>query len=182
MTPSPIFTFEEYLTWVKSQPPPKPYISRNKPKPDHVWFQLPKAETETCLRIFCNFIIESLEGAPDSDKELAHLLVLAKTLSRVSRSPPISIAFIVPQAAGKSLLLCALFELDGLSLTGSEGRACTSAVIKHEFYEESEDGENRVHGLVKFLDAPKLTAMFSELCRHYYNYHHAGEDSDDEDE
>jgi|TARA_R110002003_G_scaffold40_13_gene2772 hypothetical protein len=182
MGPPQVFTFEQFVTWLRTQPGPQPYKSALEGKPDHPWFRLPRLEIDDNLVDFSAVVTKCLKGSPASDKELSHILAMAKVIAQVRHRPPISVAFIGPQAAGKSLLLCALFDLDGLSLTDSDGRACTSAVIRHMKYDESEDGADKFHGLIKFLDAKKLEAMFRELCRHYYNYHHANEDSDDENE
>ncbi|KAF1847434.1 uncharacterized protein K460DRAFT_306593 [Cucurbitaria berberidis CBS 394.84] len=159
-------TLERFLEWLKTQPPLKPYDAATEDPPDHPWFRLPKATIDEGLKDFSLLVVHCLKDAPRDDKELQHVLQTAKSLAQVPLGPPVAVAFVGPQGAGKSLLLCAIFDSDGLSLTGADGKACTSS---------------KYFGEIQFLDAKRLEAMFDELCRHYYFYHHADDDSDDED-
>jgi hypothetical protein len=77
--------------------------------------------------------------------------------------------------------MCALFDLDGISPTDLNGRACTSTPIRYTHYEEGRDNPKKVHGNIKFLRAKELELMFKELCRHYYNFYHADDDEGEGD-
>ncbi|CAO2651542.1 Nn.00g041120.m01.CDS01 [Neocucurbitaria sp. VM-36] len=178
----PVLTLECFLELLKTQSAPRPYDAATEDPPDHPWFRLPKDDIDKLLKDFSLLVVDCLKEAPRNDKELQHIYQIAKSLAQVNRSPPVAVAFVGPQGAGKSLLLCALFDCNAVSLTGAEGKACTSSAIRYLNYTKSEDGTKKYFGEIQFLDAKKLGAMFDELCRHYYFYHHADEDSDDEDE
>ncbi|KZM22265.1 hypothetical protein ST47_g6610 [Ascochyta rabiei] len=166
--------FPAFLSTLKSLSRYNPEVER---KPNHVWYRLDKVRIDNLLRAFSLIIIQMLHGSPDKDQELQHLLRTASGLANVLRSPVITVALIGAQGAGKSLSLNALFDCDGLSLTGADGAACTSSITRYAYY----SGKYKFAAEIKFLDAEKREALLKEHARSYYHYQHADEDSDDED-
>ncbi|KAF2126021.1 hypothetical protein P153DRAFT_408019 [Dothidotthia symphoricarpi CBS 119687] len=150
------------------------------PDPLLTFDDLDKTTIDVLLKKLSDLIINLLTGAPKSDRELQHLLRTASTLSYVLRSPAIKVALLGAQGAGKSLIINALFDLDGLSLTSAEGAACTSSITRYVQAPIS-NGETRYFGEIKFLTAAKREALLKEHARSYYYYHNADDDSDDED-
>ncbi|KAJ4346030.1 hypothetical protein N0V95_005763 [Ascochyta clinopodiicola] len=170
-------TLEQFPAFLSTQKSLSRYNPGLERKPNHVWYRLDKDRIDDLLKAFSSITIQMLHGSPDDDKELQHLYRTATDLSNVLRSPPIRIALIGAQGAGKSLSLNALFDCDGLSLTGADGAACTSSITRYSHY----SGKYRFAAEIKFLGAGKREAMLTEHARNYYHYQHADEDSDEED-
>jgi hypothetical protein len=181
MAPVAITTLDEFLAWLKPQPASRPYDSNTEDMPDHDLFRLPRVTIDGELEAYAQLIIVCLEGSPPDDKELGHIVKTARATSKVTQRPPKFFFFIGPQNAGKSQLICALFDLDGISPTDLNGRACTSTPIRSTHYEEGRGNPKKVHGNIKFLRAKELELMFKELSRHYYNFYHANDDEDEGD-
>lgn len=118
-----------------------------------------------------------LKAAPGDDKELIHLRDTAERLTRVTHSAPIRVALIGAQGAGKSLLINAIFDLDGVSLTGADGGACTASVVRYLYYPGA--GGNFL-AEIKFLDYAKRKTMMQDHAKAYDDYHNDEEDSEDE--
>lgn len=110
------------------------------------------------------------------DKEIQHIVITATKLEQVERASIITIALIGAQGTGKSLLINALFDCPGLSLTGAKGFACTSAIVKYAY-----GSGDKYSAEVQFLDAKKLEGMIEEHIRSHVGYHNDLDDSDDED-
>jgi hypothetical protein len=127
--------------------------------------------------------VENVRGEePIDDAELQHILRSAEDLCEIRRSMPMRVALIGPQGAGKSLLINALFDCDGLSLTGADGKACTSSTVKYMQYDQKNGKDYQSFiAEIRFLDARKLDDMLEEHARAYFHYLYAEEDSDDED-
>ncbi|KAF9691614.1 hypothetical protein EKO04_010401 [Ascochyta lentis] len=175
---SNIITLEQFPAYLSTQKNLSRYDPTSEKKPNHVWYRLDKPRINELLKTFSLAVIELLNGSPDGDHELQHLLRSATGLANVVRSPAVKVALIGAQGAGKSLSLNALFDCDGLSLTGADGAACTSSITRYAHY----SGEFRFAAEIKFLNAGKREALLKEHARSYYHYQHADEDSDDEDE
>ncbi|KAH5398437.1 hypothetical protein HBI67_215240 [Parastagonospora nodorum] len=179
---SAIIPFEEFSTYLNTQKGLTRYNSKDEKRPDHPWFSLPKAEIDRLLKEFAQLIGDLLRGSPHNDKELQHLDRTANQLAHVARSPAVKVALLGAQGAGKSLMINALFDCDGLSLTGADGAACTSSITRYAAYPETQPGEyTKFFAEIKFLSAEKREALLQEHARSYYHYQHAEEDSDDED-
>lgn len=161
----------------------KPYDSSIEKRVDHLWLGVDHAGILELLREMSNEVSEVMVGLPESDSELKHLRTVVQALPRIQHSPPTRIALVGAQGAGKSLLINALFDIDGLSLTGADGGACTSAIIQYTSYAsgQNEHGkkEDKFFAAVHFLDAVKREEMLKEHARSYYHYYE-DDDSDDE--
>ncbi|KAE8863540.1 hypothetical protein PTNB73_06747 [Pyrenophora teres f. teres] len=150
-------------------------------KPDHAWWKLDKSRIDDLLKEFARLVLHLLQGSPTIDKELQYLLRTAPDLSRVSRSAPIRVALLGAQGAGKSLTINAIFDRDGLSLTGAEGAACTSSITKYVNYPKSSTGNDKFFAEIKFFTRDKRQELLQEHARSYFFYHNADGESDTED-
>jgi hypothetical protein len=174
---SDVISLEQFPAYLSTQKTLSRYDPASEKKPNHVWFRMDRAKIDELLRSFSHSIVDMLNGSPADDKELQHLFRTATELANVVRSPPIKVALIGAQGAGKSLSLNALFDCDGLSLTGADGAACTSSITRYVHY----SGEFRFSAEIKFLSAAKREALLKEHARNYFHYQHADVDSDNED-
>lgn len=127
---STIIPFEEFSTYLNTQKGLTRYNSKKETKPDHPWFSLPKAEIDRLSKEFAQLVGDMLRGSPQSDKDLQHLARTPNQLAHIARSPAVKVAQLGAQGAGKSLMMNALFDCDGLSLTGADGAACTSSITR----------------------------------------------------
>lgn len=127
----PILTFNEFMAYVQTRRTVPRYDANSEKKPDHDWWRLDKIGIDSLLKAFAQLITERLKGSPDNDKELQHLLRTVAELSHVLRSATVKAALLGAQGAGKSLTINAIFDCDGLSLTGAEGAACTSSITRY---------------------------------------------------
>ena len=178
---SGILSLEEFPAYLNTQKSLSRYDPKTERKPNHPWYQLDKARIDGLLKEFAQAIIDLLKGSPSDDKELQHLIRNANELANVLRTPAIKVALLGAQGAGKSLSTNAIFNCDGLSLTGADGAACTSSVTRYIDYPTGGSGNNRFFAEIKFLNAEKREALLQEHARSYYQYQHADEDSDEED-
>lgn len=159
------------------------YDSAREDRFPHIWLDVNKTEVSKDLKEIGDLIVKAIPEVPKGDTELNFALRGAESLHQIPRSEPVKVAFIGPQGAGKSLALNALFDRDGLSLTGDDGHACTSVMIKylpHDRNTASEHVQSYI-AKIKFFDAVKLEQMIAEHARAYFHYQHFDEDSDDED-
>ncbi|CBX97359.1 hypothetical protein LEMA_P104900.1 [Plenodomus lingam JN3] len=182
MEPSPLMTFDEFAACEEARKTLLRYDSELEPKPQHPYYQMEKERIDTLLKEFGLPITGVLRGAPLDDKDLQHVLRTAEALSHVLRSKPLKIALVGAQGAGKSLLINATFEITGLSLTGADGAACTSSITRYAYYPPSANARTKLHAEIKFLRREKRNAMLKEHARHYYAYHHADIESDDDED
>lgn len=178
---SGILSLEEFPAYLNTQKGLSRYNSRLERRPGHPWYQLDKTRIDGLLKNFAQEVIDHLKDSPADDKELQHLIRTANTLANVLRSPAIKIALVGAQGAGKSLSTNAIFDCDGLSLTGADGSACTSSITRYVDYPQRSGVSPQFFAEIKFLDAKKREALLEEHARSYYQYHHADEDSDEED-
>jgi hypothetical protein len=177
-----IISFDDFPTYLNTQKGLTRYNAKDEKKPDHPWFGLHKSEIDCLLKEFAQLVSNLLRGSPQDDRELQHVLRTVTDLAHVSRSPALKVALIGAQGSGKSLMINALFDCNGLSLTGADGAACTSSITRYAAYPESQNGENtKFFAEIQFLSAEKREALLQEHARSYYHYQHADEDSDDED-
>jgi hypothetical protein len=165
--------FQEQKDRVK--PAPR-YDAAVEVKTPHPWWDLDKDGIQTILKNISEKVASSTNGTTSLDRELQHVMNTATKLERVERATNIKVALIGAQGAGKSLLINALFDCPGLSLTGAKGWACTSAIVKYAYG----PGPNFT-AEVQFLNAKMREAMVDEHIRSYVHYHNDLEDSDDED-
>lgn len=174
---SDIISLERFPAYLSTQKTLLRYDPSLEKKPNHVWYRMDKGKIDELLKTFSESIVNMLIGSPTDDRELQHLFRTATELANVIRSPPVKVALLGAQGAGKSLSLNALFDCDGLSLTGADGAACTSSVTRYVHY----SGEYRFSAEIKFLGVEKREALLKEHARNYFHYQHADVDSDDED-
>jgi hypothetical protein len=177
----PVIGFEQFLEYVQSRRVVSRYNSGEEKKPDLPWWNLDKAGIDSLLKAFAQLITELLKGSPDTDKELQYLLRTAIELTHVLRSAAVKVALIGAQGAGKSLAINAIFDCDGLSLTGAEGAACTSSITRYVQYPKSTTGEDKYFAEIKFFTREEREALLQEHARSYFFYHNADDDSDDEE-
>jgi hypothetical protein len=143
----------------------------------HPYWNLDRSAMDKILFEISALAKAKLMTVPEEDKELTHLRDAAERITKISRKSPIRVALLGAQGAGKSLLINALFDLDGLSLTGADGGACTASVVRYVYY----PGDNgKFLAEIKFLDSKKMAAMLQEHAKSYYDYHNDDDDSDDE--
>lgn len=178
---SNILSLEEFPAYLATQKHLSRYNPRTEAKPNHLWYSLDKSRIDHLLKEFAQAVVDLLKGSPNDDKELQHLIRNAQKLANVLRSPAVKIALLGAQGAGKSLITNAIFDCDGLSLTGADGAACTSSVTRYVSYPRSGNGAHRFFAEIKFLNAEKRETLLQEHARSYYQYQHADEDSDEED-
>ena len=133
------------------------------------------------MKEFKHAVIDCLKGSPEDDKELQHLIRNADKVANVHRSPPIEVALIGAQGAGKSRCLNAIFDCDDLSPTGAGGAVCTRAVTKYVDYASGANSNARFIAEIRFLNPAKREALLEEHAHSYYQYQHADEDFDDDD-
>jgi len=141
--------------------------------PDHLWFKLPKKEIHGILEEISRLVQNACIHIPESDRELRHIHDTARTLKHLNRSPAIKVALLGAQGAGKSLLINALFDYDHLSLTGADGAACTSSIVRyaHYRYADKTDHQRNFCGEISFLSRDKREEMIQEHVRSYAHYH-----------
>lgn len=180
---SSLLTPGEFPDYLKAHSSMPKYDSAKEDRFPHPWLEVDRPEIDKGLKDISALVVKIISEIPKDDIELSHILRAAESLPQVPRSDPVKVAFIGPQGAGKSLGLNALFDRDGLSLTGADGQACTSAIIKYEPYGRDTTIENMQSYIahIKFFDAVKLEQMIAEHARAYFHYQHFDEDSDDED-
>jgi hypothetical protein len=179
---SGIVSFDDFPAFLSAQKSLVRYNSVLEAKPDHDWYSLKKTEIDSQLKDLAQHIGDLLKGAPQGDKELQHLLRTSSELSHVSLSPAIKVALLGAQGAGKSLMINAIFDCDGLSLTGADGAACTSSITRYVAFPETQFGDNtKFYAEVKFLSAEQRGTLLQEHARSYYHYQNSDDDSDDEE-
>ncbi|KAF3036845.1 hypothetical protein E8E12_007724 [Didymella heteroderae] len=174
---SDVISLEQFPAYLSTQRTLSRYDRGSEKKPNHIWYRMDKTKIDELLKLFSHSIADMLNGSPTNDRELQHLFRTATELANVLRSPPIKVALIGAQGAGKSLSLNALFDCDGPSLTGAGGAACTSSITRYVHYR----GEFRFSAEIKFLSAEKREVLLKEHARNYFHYQHVDVDSDDED-
>lgn len=176
MTQPTVLTFEgfqEIFPKIKSLPR---YDSTAEEKTPHPWWDVDKAAIHGLLKDISEVTASCINGTEGLDKELQHISNTATKLEQVERGKTVKVALIGAQGAGKSLLINALFDCVGLSLTGAKGFACTSSIVKYAYA----PGE-KFSAEVKFLNAVMREEMVDEHIRSYVDYFNDLEDSDDED-
>ncbi|KAI4647068.1 uncharacterized protein J4E78_009040 [Alternaria triticimaculans] len=152
------------------------YDASAESKTPHDWWDLDRNTIHAILKDISEKVASCTKGKTGLDRELEHVVKTAVMLDQVERASPIKIALIGAQGAGKSLLINALFDCTGLSLTGAKGFACTSAIVKYAY-----GPGDKFSAEVKFLNAEKREAMVDEHIRSYMDYHNDLDDSEDED-
>ncbi|KAH7067835.1 hypothetical protein FB567DRAFT_585403 [Paraphoma chrysanthemicola] len=165
--------FQDHLKTIKSVPR---YDSTAEEKAPHPWWNLNKPAIHSLLKDISEKVGTCTLGATDLDRELQHVSNTATQLEKVERGTAVKVALIGAQGAGKSLLINALFDCTGLSLTGAKGFACTSAIVKYAY-----GPGDKFSAEVCFLNAKMREQMIDEHIRSYRDYHNDLEDSEDED-
>ncbi|KAF2996034.1 hypothetical protein E8E13_002622 [Curvularia kusanoi] len=176
-----ILSLEDFPAFLETQKGLARYSSSAEKKPNHLWYQIDKVQIDALLKQFKQAFLDLLKGSPEDDKELQHLIRNVDTVANVLRSPPVKVALLGAQGAGKSLITNAIFDCDGLSLTGADGAACTSSVTKYVDYPSEVTSVSRFLAEIKFLDASNRESLLEEHARSYYQYQHADDDSDGEE-
>ncbi|KAH6625660.1 hypothetical protein C7974DRAFT_414159 [Boeremia exigua] len=152
-----VLSIEEFPAYLKTQKNLSRYDPSVERRPDHPWYQVEQARIDELLKEFAQAVVDLLKG------------------------PAVKVALLGAQGAGKSLGTNAIFDCDGLSLTGADGAACTSSITRYVGYRSGGGGGNRYFAEIKFLDAEKCRTLLEEHARSYYQRMHADDDSDDED-
>ena len=160
-------SLEEFREYIEKHRIALRYRSVVENKRPHQWWNLDMPTIEKLLRDIAQTILGPLKDIPAKDRELLHLSRTAGLLSKVHRKKRIQVALIGAQGAGKSLLINALFDLNGLSLTGADGNACTSSVVKYRFHRANKDGDElpKYYAEVEFMDAKGLKATITENAK-----------------
>jgi ATPase subunit of ABC transporter with duplicated ATPase domains len=164
--------FQEHLKTLKNVPK---YDSSTEEKTPHAYWDLDKPTIQSLLKDISEKVDSCIQGATGLDKELQHVVNTSTKLEQVERDATVKVALIGAQGAGKSLLINALFDCTGLSLTGAKGFACTSAIVKYAYGQG-----DKFSAEVRFLNAKTREQMIDEHIRSYLDYHNDLQDSDDE--
>jgi hypothetical protein len=170
----PFSEFPAYIQPLKVLPK---YNAEQEEKIPHPYWGLDRDKIGRLVASISDEVKAVLKDFPEDDKELHQLHDSGVRLPKIDRSPTMKVALLGNQGAGKSLLINALFDYDGLSLTGADGGACTSSVVKYLFYPGDEKG---FRAEVKFLTASKITALIKEHAKSYYDYYHEDDQLDEE--
>ncbi|KAF2638562.1 hypothetical protein P280DRAFT_499892 [Massarina eburnea CBS 473.64] len=176
-----ILPFDEFPEYLKANRYKVKYDSTSEPKFEHPWWDLPKCEIDRKLQEFTQRILDITGTSPEDDKELQHLKKTANSLSQVERSTAVKVALVGAQGAGKSLLTNAIFGCDGLSITGADGAACTSVIIRYANYPPGLDEMKKFFAQVRFLSPRIQETMINEFAKSYYRYNEDEDDSEDEE-
>jgi hypothetical protein len=175
MTSETVLSFEEFQEHLKHVKSLSKYDATAEGKSTHLWWELDKDTIQTRLKNISERVATCFQGATCLDKELQHVANTATMLEQAERGATAKAALIGAQGAGKSLLINALFDCTGLSLTGAKGFACTSAIVKYAY-----GHGDKYSAEVRFLNAKMREAMVDEHIRSYLDYHNDLQDSDDE--
>lgn len=175
MAPNVVLSQDEFLAQTHRFKPVNKYDATKESKNPHPWWDLNKNSIHAGLKDISDRIASVTNGASGLDRELQHVVISATKLESVDRTHTVRVALIGAQGAGKSLLINAIFDCTGLSLTGAKGFACTSSIVKYAYG----PGE-KFSAEVQFLNAKKREEMIDEHIRSYLDYHNDLQDSDDE--
>jgi hypothetical protein len=176
MASEPLLHYEEFQAQARRFKPVPKYDAAAESKTPHAWWDLDRDTIQANLKDISERVRECTKGKTGLDRELEHVVKTATMLEQVERAPAVKVALIGAQGAGKSLLINALFDCTGLSLTGAKGFACTSAIVKYAY-----GPGDKFSAEVQFLNAEKREAMVEEHIRSYKDYHNDLDDSEDED-
>ncbi|KAF2448958.1 hypothetical protein P171DRAFT_452610 [Karstenula rhodostoma CBS 690.94] len=174
---------DEFSEYIKNHMSIPKYDSKREGKIPNAYWDLDTERISSILRQMEVRLCEIIQRFPDSDKELHHLLAQLHKIPHYERKKPTAIGLIGAQGHGKSMLINALFELDGISLTGKLGGALTSTVVKYAQYSSTPRSANTpaYNGEIQFLDEMRIGEMIREHVKDYAHYHDDGEDSEDDD-
>jgi hypothetical protein len=176
MTSEPLLDYEDFQAQAYRFKPALKYNAGTESKIPHAWWDLDRDTIHANLKDISERVASCVKGKTGLDRELEHVVKSAAMLEQVERAPAVKVALIGAQGAGKSLLINALFDCTGLSLTGAKGFACTSAIVKYAY-----GPGDKFSAEVQFLNAKKREEMVDEHIRSYMDYHNDLDDSDDED-
>jgi hypothetical protein len=174
---SPYIRFSEFPTYIQSHRVLPRYNAKQEEKTPHPYWELDRVKIDEIVADISDKVKVVLKDFPEDDKELGQLHDVGVRLPQINRSPTVKVALLGNQGAGKSLLINALFDYDGLSLTGADGGACTSSVVKYLFYPGD---QQRFCAEVKFLTASKITEMIKEHAKSYYDYYDSYDNPDED--
>lgn len=171
--------FSEYFHNNKSIPK---YESSQEQKLPHAYWNLDTSRVETLLSNLSKKLSKILEGTAKSDRELHHLLGQLYKIDHYERKQVTTIALVGPQGSGKSMLIQALFEVPGLSLTGKSGSALTSTIIKYAQYSSTSRSASspKYFAEVQFHNETQIAVMLRELVKHFHHCHNDSDDTEDE--
>ncbi|KAF2001636.1 hypothetical protein P154DRAFT_596258 [Amniculicola lignicola CBS 123094] len=181
---SSIISPEAFQKFLKEHRITPKYESATETQIPHPWLEVGQNDIQECLKQMSNIALVAMGSIPEQDVELKHLRTVAELLPCVQRSAPIKVALVGAQGAGKSLLINALFDTDGLSMTGADGAACTSSIICYKNYpSDRPEGERTFLAEIAFLDVRSQEEMIKQHAKSYYYYHQEdGIDDESEDE
>ncbi|KAF1831454.1 hypothetical protein BDW02DRAFT_606538 [Decorospora gaudefroyi] len=168
-----LLSFDEFRAQAKRFKPVPKYNVATESKDPRPWWDLDLDAFHANLKEITRIVTSCTKGATGLDRELDHVMKTATTLEQVERTSAVKVALIGAQGAGKSLLINALFDCTGLSLTGAKGFACTSAIqdeIDRKQKKTAEDFFDTIFGSrEEFLNAwssnPVNTSESKSLCQ-----------------
>ncbi|KAF2112543.1 hypothetical protein BDV96DRAFT_664124 [Lophiotrema nucula] len=164
------FTFENFAEHFKAKKIVPRYDSMKEAKLPHDWWKLDQERIHKLLKAISTTSTAVMVGIGDDDAEVHHLHKTGAGLYKVKRSKTFQVAMSGPQASGKSSFLNALLDCPGLCLSGSDGQACTNAVVRYVHY--SGTGDSVVMAEIKFHDLKKIEVIIQELAKDFYHFHH----------
>lgn len=175
----PLEKFQDFFQANRLVPKYNPSSERRIP---HQYWELDSPKIDSLLKELSTLITGAIGKVPNGDLELSHVFRTGGSLRLIPRGPPMKFALVGAQGVGKSLLLNALFNRDGISLTGADGKACTNVMVRYAHYRGPQsDGKDQFVAEVEFFDDETLEKLIDEHAKAYYHVQHADEDSDDEE-
>lgn len=172
---------DEFSEYIKDHMSVPKYDSSREAKIPNAYWDLDTERISSILRQMEIRFGQMIQNFPNSDKELHHLLAQLHKIPHYERKKATTIGLIGAQGHGKSMLINALFELEGISLTGKLGGALTCTVVKYQYSSNSRSSTSLAYnGEIQFLDEKRIGEMIREHVKDYAHYHDDGEDSEDD--
>jgi hypothetical protein len=155
--------------------------SREKKLPNAYW-DLDTNRVHAILNQMKSRMAGIIQRFPDSDRELHHLSSQIDKILHYDRKKATIIGLIGGQGHGKSMLINAIFDLEGISLTGKLGAALTSTIVKFAQYSSTTRSATSPAyiGEIQFLDEKRTGEMIREHVKDYSHCHNDDDDSEDE--
>ncbi|KAF2277958.1 uncharacterized protein EI97DRAFT_488099 [Westerdykella ornata] len=182
MSASDVFDSESFAVYLKENRSAPRYDSSKEVRIPHPYWLVRVHDIDDGQKKMQAVLCSSFDEIPEEDEELKHIRDEVEALRQIKRRDPIRIALVGPQGAGKSLLINATFERDGLSLTGADGQACISTILRYKLDgRDSSSAMKKYTAEVAFLKAGELDNMLAGYARAFFHVHHPDEELDEDE-